>query len=430
MLILVDYKLDFIYELNDMNRTTLLKGCATITGASLATFLLYTQFLQIFSPLAIRFWVAISGTFLLLLLLIGWLVQRASQCFDRQKSKLTLIIPIALFLSLVVILALPAAPKGLLKTHILFIDQVNESGSQQFLGISLFKHEFGEVSFESLQKNGRWTRTSEGLLTDSPGATLKWKGKPGKTATLEFLAGPQGDLVTIIWDGISKDVSLYQKESQKISYEFTFPPVDDLPVFIALYLLLVEIGFLLILLTLEQATNNRPNLFLWALWLGFVVFRVLQFAQSSEVLTMVDSGSYTEQANFSFFQIMAGHPVCYTADFCIGRPFLVPLLYKILSLDPTLISLTQLGLSIVCWSFLAFSSIRIVSGFWLKLFSMTVLLGLGSVPNVTRWDRVLLSESLTISISALLIASWIWMTRNSHWRKSDTILLIFSSFFS
>jgi hypothetical protein len=145
---------------------------------------------------------------------------------------------------------------------------------------------------------------------------------------------------------------------------------------------------------------------------------------------MVDSGSYTEQANFSFFQIMAGHPVCYTADFCIGRPFLVPLLYKILSLDPTLISLTQLGLSIVCWSFLAFSSIRIVSGFWLKLFSMTVLLGLGSVPNVTRWDRVLLSESLTISISALLIASWIWMTRNSHWRKSDTILLIFSSFFS
>ncbi len=410
-----------------MRLKTILKITGSSISAALAVFLVYAQFLQSIPPSAKRFWLILGGAFALVFSAVYLLLQLVERTKAGNQFKLELIIPVAAVMALFLILILPEAPKGLLETHTLQILPDEQTNMENQLMLTWFTNEFGEVRFEKMLSVDGWAKTADGLVLKTPGAALRWQGKPGKTATLEFMAGPDNGVVFIIWDGVREAVSLYHPEAEKRSYQFSFPPADELPVFIIWFLFLSGAGMVVIYLLLVLAARNRPNVVLVAIWTTFVLFRLFQFSQSDAVLTMVDTASYAAQSAFSYTEIILGKQVCYTPDFCIGRPFLVPLVFKMLKTNPLLISLFQFSLSIICWSFLAFAAFKTFKGFWLQIFSAVALLGLGSIPNVTRWDRAMLSESITISIVVLFIAGWVWMTRRTDWSAADTALFLFSA---
>lgn len=86
------------------------------------------------------------------------------------------------------------------------------------------------------------------------------------------------------------------------------------------------------------------------------------------------------------------------------RPFLVPLLYKVLGVDPRKAIVAQWGISVTAWAVLAMVTAREVRSPLLKPFVLASLLAFGSAGPIALWDGALLSESLALSLTALLVA--------------------------
>lgn len=119
----------------------------------------------------------------------------------------------------------------------------------------------------------------------------------------------------------------------------------------------------------------------------------------------------------------------FSAGFFSGpRPITVPLLYKILTppggydtsirSEPSIgklpglrdlpgfrnIALVQSILSVLCWAVLAYSLYRKLSNRWLRYASVSFVLLSACLPEIVSWDHVMMAESLSYSLFALLVA--------------------------
>ena len=109
------------------------------------------------------------------------------------------------------------------------------------------------------------------------------------------------------------------------------------------------------------------------------------------------------------------------------RPFTVPLVYKLLgrlSSDPQTIGIFQSGLSMLCWSLLAISFSREVRLHWLRPIAFVTILVFSLTTDLILWDWWILSESISLSLLALFIASWLWLVRGWQWRKAAVVAII------
>lgn len=86
-----------------------------------------------------------------------------------------------------------------------------------------------------------------------------------------------------------------------------------------------------------------------------------------------------------------------------GRLWTVPLVWNLADTDWLRVTV-QVALGVTAWSILAVSVGRSVSNRPLRWMAMTAVLIVGLSPQVTQWDRALLSESLATSLLVLLIA--------------------------
>lgn len=132
-----------------------------------------------------------------------------------------------------------------------------------------------------------------------------------------------------------------------------------------------------------------------------------------------DTDSYVVTANYSILS-----PEFFTGP----RPITVPLLYKLFTppggfdasirSEPSIgktpgllvfpgfseVAFIQSALSIVCWWLLAFALYRKIQNGWLQGLSTAIVLLSASLPEIISWDHVMMSESLTFSLFALLLA--------------------------
>lgn len=135
--------------------------------------------------------------------------------------------------------------------------------------------------------------------------------------------------------------------------------------------------------------------------LGYVLLRLGGF---SGVRTLVypDTAGYLDVASRSLFSL----------DFWAGaRPPALPLLYKVLPDSDSARAWGQFAVSVVCWPLLAGAVARCLRpGAYRYLAFGAVLLFSMTIP-IIQWDRVLLSESLSISLTALVLASWLELVR-------------------
>lgn len=135
--------------------------------------------------------------------------------------------------------------------------------------------------------------------------------------------------------------------------------------------------------------------------LAYVVVRIYAFS-AGQNYEFPDSPSFLEKA---------ASPL--NADFFLdeGRFFSVPLFYKLANTlfgkGSTPLTIAQVTLSIAAWLTLAWSFARVLSVARVGLLGFVLVLGLSLHLDVTMWDRLILSESLTYSLFVLFLAVWL-----------------------
>ena len=105
------------------------------------------------------------------------------------------------------------------------------------------------------------------------------------------------------------------------------------------------------------------------------------------------------------FKNMASLPWTDAGLWCGLKPPLPALCYKILQIHPRAIVAFQIVCSLLCWGLLSLAVSKAVTTIWLKPLAYTLVLLFGLSTDIILWDFMILSESLSISLFALLVAT-------------------------
>jgi hypothetical protein len=132
---------------------------------------------------------------------------------------------------------------------------------------------------------------------------------------------------------------------------------------------------------------------------------------------------------------MAEKPISNPEFYAGPRPWATSLLYKILgagkeietftaengvvrgSPNATAVMLAQTLIHALSWIALAWMAASMLSTAWMRAVLLGLILAISLCPAVYAWNRILMSESLSISLMVLLIALWLWGLKGWQWHK-------------
>jgi hypothetical protein len=150
----------------------------------------------------------------------------------------------------------------------------------------------------------------------------------------------------------------------------------------------------------------------------YVLLRVGSFTNIPDRVT--DTPTYEHVAHFALWDWRF-----YTGE----RGFTIPLFYKIFQSSESRI-VAQLVFSTLAWIVFAAVVTRTVEVGWFRPVVFGVMLALSLTTEVILWDTLLLSESVTFALCALLIAAWILCVRAPRplWAAAVLVLSLFWAF--
>jgi hypothetical protein len=138
----------------------------------------------------------------------------------------------------------------------------------------------------------------------------------------------------------------------------------------------------------------------WIL-VAYVLIRLSGFYGVHQV-SYLDTDGYLE---------VTGHPVWSLDFFAGGRPWTVPLLWKLLPASDVWRARGHFGLSLVCWPVLAWAVARCLRPGLMRYLGFGAVLIFSMSFPIIRWDDVMLSESVSLSLTALVVAAWLELVR-------------------
>ena len=141
-------------------------------------------------------------------------------------------------------------------------------------------------------------------------------------------------------------------------------------------------------------------------WLFFTGYLLVQ-ATAGPAIIWNDSLIYRK---------IASAPLTNSGFWSGQRPPATPLLIKLVgSSDGYLMA--QVVIAALSWGFLAWTVGRLVAPGWRRVVAVWVILAFASAFPVTLWNRSVLSESLSMSLLAVVCAALIWTTREVTWPR-------------
>ena len=152
----------------------------------------------------------------------------------------------------------------------------------------------------------------------------------------------------------------------------------------------------------------------WGLWLGYALLR-LRLELPVPVTLYPDSGDYLRIAQRAW-----GDPLFWSGV----RPAGVPLLYRLVGGTPEAIGWLQVLVSIFAWGVLAWAVRRAARTPLAGLLSFGVVLAFSLGLDILRWDRIVLSESLSLSLLALVLAAWLRLMEGWGWGRAAALLAV------
>jgi hypothetical protein len=157
--------------------------------------------------------------------------------------------------------------------------------------------------------------------------------------------------------------------------------------------------------TLAAARAVAPGLAL-AGWCAFAGYLLAQ-ALAGPVIIWNDSRAYA---------LVASKPLWSRAFWDGPRPPLTPLLIKVVGTSGTLLA-AQAVLGAVAWGVLAWTVGRLVDRGWRRVAATWAVLAFATALPVTLWNRSMLSESLAMSMLALVVASFLGISLRLTWPR-------------
>ncbi len=142
---------------------------------------------------------------------------------------------------------------------------------------------------------------------------------------------------------------------------------------------------------------------------GFAVFAVYLVVQARLGRPLVWNDS-------TVYAAMARRSVWSRALWAGPRPPLLPLVLKAVGGATALVT-TQAVVAALAWGTLAWTVGRLMPPGWRRVAATFLVLGFATTLPVALWNRSELSESLSMSLLALLFAGFIWTARRATWPR-------------
>ena len=145
----------------------------------------------------------------------------------------------------------------------------------------------------------------------------------------------------------------------------------------------------------------------------FVVMRAVPFAHA-RVGLVLDSYDYIKLAH-------AKSPL---AALAASRPPVFLLLMKMLSGRWQFVTWAQFSIAVGAWILLAAVAARVARTAVGKVATVTAVLLVGSCLDVVQWDRLIGTESLSLSLGVLLVVSAFWLSERVAPRRVAVVVVI------
>lgn len=144
----------------------------------------------------------------------------------------------------------------------------------------------------------------------------------------------------------------------------------------------------------------------------YLLFRAGSF--NDIAVRVTDTPTYEAVSSASLF----------SAEFWAGgRAFTVPLVWKAVSDDGNRI-LVHLVLSIAGWLFLAAAVAGCLRMLFAKRLGFVLVLLFATTTEIVLWDTLLLSESISLSLTATLLGTWLLFVRRPSWLGVAGVLAV------
>lgn len=406
-------------------KTSLFAAVFAFLCAAAAVWLLYCERLQMLPPRSKSFLAGIPicffSVFFLAFFLIRFIFRKTNALSRNNIFAMVLICLVGTACTLV---WFPYPDTGLLTEHTL---RIRGNDAAPIL-LTWLKTEYGDARFSDFEGSGSWVLTDEGILLNDASAEITWTGKTGRSVTLEFAAGEDRGPAFFEWDGRKTEISLFNREADRLSYDTAFPPNDGMGEFLAEFWLTFVCLCAGYLYLFYEEKKLSPEVFFGLSFVLFAVFRIRQTIPV-EPLWFVDSQSYIGVSELSWKEIFTGTEYCYPQYwYCLSRPMTIPLVYKLCGQDRDRIVLVQAIFSILSWGYFAWEGMRAVRRKRLSKLLTAVLFLFASFPNVTRWDGMIMSESIALSLGALLLGTGLRFCRNWDALSATAFILVTTLF--
>lgn len=149
---------------------------------------------------------------------------------------------------------------------------------------------------------------------------------------------------------------------------------------------------------------------------SYAAVRISNLARAVEsVKSTADTTSYVRISN---------EPVFSSEFLGTSRPFVFPLVLKLFNNDEEAVAWAQGVFSIISWSILALAVGYSLQVAFLRLIAFGLVLLFSLYRYVLAWDSVLLTESVSLSLMALFLASWLWLMKGWGWHKAILLGLV------
>jgi len=161
--------------------------------------------------------------------------------------------------------------------------------------------------------------------------------------------------------------------------------------------------------------------------------RLALYAAISAVYALVRVGSFTNipdrVTDTPTYEHVARLALWNWRFYAGERGFTIPLFFKVFQTSESRI-VAQLVFSMIAWTVLAAVVARCIETEWLRPVVFAVVLATSLTTEVILWDTLLLSESVTFSLCALLVAAWILLVRSPRplWAGAVLVLSLFWAF--
>jgi hypothetical protein len=137
---------------------------------------------------------------------------------------------------------------------------------------------------------------------------------------------------------------------------------------------------------------------------------------AGHAISFPDSYDYDETARKPLFSL----------DFWTWfKPWGIPLVWKLLPGSTSAVApIAQWLISVAAWLALAAAVHRTLEHPVVKRVGFLLVLGFSLVPAVAVWDGALLSESLSLSLAALLVAAMLMLVHEPRWRWAIALIAV------